>query len=161
MTDRPKWGRAGQRLDPEATRKRRSSQAWTRRVVEGHRLEDEQAREKWLMGLVVPAHITMALDGAGLYGPEVDWACGVQEPAVDNWEAGRLYPTWKQIERLAELTGRRPSYFMAPVHQATSMYDTSMRFHLSFAERHPMPALPVHRFSHKALIEAARWGVRA
>jgi hypothetical protein len=36
-----------------------------------------------------------------------------------------------------------------------------MRFHLSFAERHPMPPLPAHRFNHKALIEARRWGVRA
>jgi hypothetical protein len=161
VTDRPKWGKAGQRLDPESTRRRRSSRAWTQRVVEEHRVEDEQARQKWLMGLVVPAHITMALDGAGLYGPEVDWACGVQEPAVDNWEAGRLYPSWEQILRLAELTGRRPSYFMAPVHQVTSLYDTSMRFHLSFAERHPMLPLPVHRFNHQALINARKWGVRA
>jgi hypothetical protein len=158
VTDRPKWGRAGQRLDPQSTRKRRSARAFHQRVTEQHGVEDEQARQKWLMGLVVPAHITMALDGADLHGPEVDGACGVQEPAVDNWEAGRLYPTWEQILRLAELTGRRPSYFMAPVHQVTSIYDTSMRFHLPPGERHP---LPIHRFNHKALIEARKWGVRA
>lgn len=160
MTDQSKWGKAGQR-GAEATRRRCKARGFHRREMEQQQEKDEQARQKWLMGLVVPAHITMALDGADLHGPQVDWACGVQEPAVDNWEAGRLYPTWEQILRLAELTGRRPSYFMAPVHDITSLYDTSMRFHLTFAERHPMPALPVHRFTYKALCEARKWGVRA
>lgn len=159
MTDQPKWGKAGQR-SPEAARRRSRARGWHHQEMEQQQAKDEQARQKWLMGLVVPAHITMALDGADLHGQQVDWACGVQEPAVDNWEAGRLYPTWEQILRLAELTGRRPSYFMAPVHDITSLYDTSMRFHLSFAERHPMPALPVHRFTYEALRQARKWGVR-
>lgn len=159
MTGQPRWGKAGQR-SPEAARRRRKARGWHRHEMEQQQAQDEQARQKWLMGLVVPAHITMALDGADLHGPQVDWACGVQEPAVDNWEAGRLYPTWEQILRLAELTGRRPSYFMAPVHHITSLYDTSMRFHLTFAERHPMPPLPVHRFTYEALRQARKWGVR-
>jgi len=157
VTDQPKWGRR----DTESARRRRSARGFHRRVMEQRQIEDEQARQKWLMGLVVPAHITMALDGADLHGPQVDWACGVQEPAVDNWEAGRLYPTWEQIVRLAELTSRRPSYFMAPVHDITSLYDTSMRFHLTFAVRHPMPSLPVHRFTYEALRRARKWGVKA
>lgn len=37
-------------------------------------------------------------------GEWVDVACGVQEPAVDRWEAGLLYPTWEQLCKLAVLT---------------------------------------------------------
>lgn len=66
----------------------------------------------------VPARITEALDLAELYGPEVDLALGVREPAVDLWEAGRLVPTTAQVERLAVLTGRPLEFFyleMSPV----------------------------------------------
>lgn len=60
--------------------------------------------EAWREGLVSPRAITAALDMRALYGPEVDEACGVQEPAVDQWEAGQLYPSWEQLEALSRLT---------------------------------------------------------
>jgi transcriptional regulator with XRE-family HTH domain len=58
-----------------------------------------------------PTRITAALNLRGLYGPEVDAACGVEEPAVDMWEAGKLVPTPNQIRRLARLTGFPVAYF--------------------------------------------------
>lgn len=58
-----------------------------------------------------PSRITCALDACGLYGPEVDEACGVAEPAVDLWESGELVPTYEQIERLAALTGYAVRFF--------------------------------------------------
>lgn len=51
-----------------------------------------------------PKRITFALDARGLYGPEVDIACGVVEPAVDEWEAGTRVPTPAQVVALARLT---------------------------------------------------------
>lgn len=65
-------------------------------------------RMLWRAGRVVPAQITAALDacdGGPLQGPQVDLDCGAQEPDVDNWEAGLLYPSWEQLQRLARLTG--------------------------------------------------------
>jgi hypothetical protein len=64
--------------------------------------------------LPVPARITLALDLRELYGPEVDRACGVQEPAVDQWELGVLVPTPAQIRALAKLTGFPLEYFYEP-----------------------------------------------
>lgn len=58
-----------------------------------------------------PARITMVLDAAGLWGPEVDRACGVEEPTVDLWESGELVPTRQQVEALAELCGVTPVLF--------------------------------------------------
>lgn len=58
-----------------------------------------------------PERITTALDAAGLDGPEVDRACGVEEPAVDLWESGELVPTRQQVEALAKLTGFPPAFF--------------------------------------------------
>lgn len=51
-----------------------------------------------------PKRITLALDAKGLYGPEVDIACGAQEPDVDRWETGELVPTAEQLVKLAALT---------------------------------------------------------
>lgn len=58
-----------------------------------------------------PARITAALDAAGLWGPEVDRACGVEEPTVDLWEAGELVPTPDQVRALAKLCGVTPTMF--------------------------------------------------
>lgn len=63
----------------------------------------------------IPARITQALDHAGLFGPEVDAALGVEEPTVDRWEAGEELPTPAQVERLAALTGRPVEWFSHPV----------------------------------------------
>lgn len=51
-----------------------------------------------------PTRYTHALNARRLYGPEVDRACGAEEPAVDEWEAGRLDPTPEQVELMAQLT---------------------------------------------------------
>jgi hypothetical protein len=75
-----------------------------------------QSRARLLAeGTPVPARITTALDVRGLYGPEVDRACGVQEPAVDLWEAGELVPTAEQVKALAALTGYPVEFFYLPV----------------------------------------------
>jgi hypothetical protein len=64
--------------------------------------------------LPVPARITMALDMRELYGPEVDRACGVEEPAVDEWELGLRVPTDAQMLALAELTHIPIAWFYRP-----------------------------------------------
>lgn len=66
-------------------------------------------------GRVVPARITIALDRCGLQGPEVDTACGAEEPAVDMWEAGLWVPTPEQLVKLAELTGYQVGWFFRPM----------------------------------------------
>jgi hypothetical protein len=68
----------------------------------------------------VPARITWALDLRELYGPEVDVACGVVEPAVDQWETGELVPTAEQIVLLAALTDFPVEFFYAPVEPGTT-----------------------------------------
>jgi hypothetical protein len=83
-----------------------------RRIEHAHGAPDAKAR--WLRGLTVPHRITLALDICKLDGPEVDKACGVQEPAVDLWECGTLYPTWEQLLRLAALTDFPVAFFTAP-----------------------------------------------
>lgn len=61
-----------------------------------------------------PKRITMALDMANQHGPEVDEACGVREPVVDLWEAGKLEPTHDQLHALARLTGFHVMWFYKP-----------------------------------------------
>lgn len=87
------------------------------------------AYRAWAAGLIFPDRITTALNVRELYGPEVDAACGVEEPAVDEWEAGRLYPTWGQLCALAELTGVTVGFFArAPVSiGAVTMCDRTKR----------------------------------
>lgn len=74
----------------------------------------DEHREWWAAGKLVPARITLALDLRGLYGPEVDTACGAREPDVDRWEEGVLYPTWEQLLKLAELTDFPVLFFFCP-----------------------------------------------
>ena len=125
------WGRAGVRLQPYRGRKRSPE-----RDVEGLRL----ARREWAAGMVIPYAITLALDCEDLFGPEVDHACGVQEPAVDLWEAGRLYPSWEQLCALAELTSRAVRWFTVSS-PMLSPWDTSMRFHVKPGEALTPPKL--------------------
>lgn len=63
----------------------------------------------------VPARITLALDYAGLHGPQVDVDLGGAEPMVDDWESGKYLPTPEQVQRLAAMTGRPVAYFYQPV----------------------------------------------
>ena len=41
--------------------------------------------------------ITRAPDAAELYGPDVDIACGAQEPACGDWEAGTRLPLVRAV----------------------------------------------------------------
>jgi hypothetical protein len=97
--DRAKWSRAAARQREPGNRVRIHNQA--RADYDQHRL--------------IPARITMALDLRELYGPEVDAACDAAEPDVDRWEAGELYPTWRQVELLAKLTDFPVHFFFMPV----------------------------------------------
>jgi hypothetical protein len=60
-----------------------------------------------------PRRITLALDARGLYGPDVDTACGAREPDVDRWEDPNdpLLPTAEQLVKLAALTGMTVEWF--------------------------------------------------
>lgn len=158
MTETRRWGKAGVRLDSEQARKERAEANKARLLAEGRqrtqaaraaaastipsaqsrgyeryleRRELEVARQAWQQGRVIPYRITTALDIRALYGPEVDQACGVEEPAVDQWEAGELYPTWEQLLALAELT-QFPVKFFTNMLECTPIdaSDTSMRFHV-------------------------------
>ncbi len=42
----------------------------------------------------------------------VDIACGAQEPAVDEWEAGTRYPSFEQLLALAALTHHSSDLFV-------------------------------------------------
>ena len=109
MTDtRRRWGKAGQRLTAQeaAAIDRRNGQRRHERET-----AEQEAHRLWRAGCVTPWRITAALDIRGLYGPEVDEACGVQEPCVDMWEDGQLYPTWEQLLALAKLTGLPLRFF--------------------------------------------------
>lgn len=127
MTTR--WGKAGVRLTPAEAAHRDRLAVVRNAEREEQRAEDDRiAFEKWQCGLVVPHAITTALNALGLYGPEVDEACGVREPAVDLWEEGKLYPTWGQLLALARLT-RYPVIYFVTARQPIGVLDTSMRFH--------------------------------
>lgn len=70
-----------------------------------------------------PKRATLALDAAGLYGPDVDRACGTYEGNpdgdVDGWELGESVPTPEQVALLAELTRLPVDYFYAPLPPGT------------------------------------------
>lgn len=130
MTGRKRWGKAGVQLTPEQAAHCDRLAVVRSAQREKQRVEDDRiAFEKWKCGLVVPYAITTALNAHGLYGPEVDDACGVREPAVDLWEEGKLYPTWEQLLALAGLT-QYPVVYFVTARQPISVLDTSMRFHV-------------------------------
>lgn len=145
-----RWGKAGVPLnaeDAEAARRARvaaankaklraeADQTQThpdppRAYYEREQVDDiDAARTEWAAGHVYPHRITQALNIRNLDGPEVDRACGVEEPAVDEWEQGVRYPTWEQLLALARLTGFDPWFFTRPVRHIIQPSDTSMPFH--------------------------------
>lgn len=160
MTERRRWGKAGVRLtDGQITAADRHAGA---QIAIGRQRSAENlriARRKWAAGMVVPHRITMALDLNNLYGPQVDKACMAQEPDVDMWEAGRLYPSWEQLCALARLTGMHPIHFVGPVPPPIPVEETSLMFHLPKHERESPE--PVHEFTRDALDDAATMGVNA
>lgn len=106
-----------------------SRSSHSRQIAARAERAEAAAHQRWRAGLVVPHVITMALDFHDLFGPEVDLACHASEPAVDRWEAGKLYPRWDQLCALTELTQWPTARFMVLGHPI-GIADTSMRFHL-------------------------------
>lgn len=106
------WGKAGVRLTDREREQLRRKRAAERNRAEAARARDHaEAYSKWKRGMLVPEKLTIALDARGLQGPQVDIDCGAVEPAVDQWEAGELYPTWEQLQLLAKLTGYPLRFF--------------------------------------------------
>lgn len=68
---------------------------------------DRDDYELWEAGKLVPWFITQLLDAGKHVGPQVDIACKAEEPAVDMWEVGRLYPSWEQAVALARFLNVR------------------------------------------------------
>ena len=101
------WGKAGQRLTEEEARRQRARRGLDWERLKATRLAE--ARRNWEAGKVAPWRITHAL--GDLNGPGVDRECGVEEPTVDHWELGIVYPTWRQLELLAVLTGYPVAFF--------------------------------------------------
>lgn len=124
-----RWGKAGQRLTEQeiAARTREAAQRHGKAQL-ARKNADAIAYKLWRAGELRPYRITTALNARGLYGPEVDIACGVSEPDVDLWEAGKLYPTWDQVVLLAKLTGVTPRLLCTGGDQLR-VSDTSLRFH--------------------------------
>lgn len=147
-TTRRRWGKAGQRLTEEEIQARKRSAA----PLRARRAADEQAAYRlWRAGELRPHRITVLLNAHGLYGPEVDEACGAAEPDVDLWEAGKLYPTWEQTKLLAKLVGVTPMGLLGggPDLRAEA---TSLRFHIPDYEEEPT----VWRFTPEAIAAAVR-----
>lgn len=67
----------------------------------------ESEYQLWRAGQLSPFLITGHLDRGRHVGPSVDIACKAQEPEVDLWETGWVYPRWDQTVALAELVGVR------------------------------------------------------
>lgn len=141
------WGKAGERLTPDEAAKRRRLRGRDRMFEKQH---TEEAFARWQSGRAIPWRITSALDIRSLYGPEVDRACGVEEPTVDRWEAGEVYPTWEQLNALARLTGFPVSYFTRPGDPLEGPVFLCSRKGLTIHE----PKDLVLQFSHTALVMA-------
>lgn len=160
MAERRRWGRPGEQL-PAATaegRRRQLREATKREAIRGRMLAaDQEAQRRWEAGLVVPHFITMALDAQGLYGPEVDEACGAHEPDVDRWEAGELYPSWPQLCALAELTGVTPAWFVRPSEDRVDYEWTSAPFHEKNWKPPPAPILEFKRTARDAMVQGRLW----
>jgi hypothetical protein len=118
---------------------------------------DQEARRRYDAGLVVPHFITVALDIQGLYGPEVDEACGAHEPEVDLWESGELYPSWSQLCALAELTGYPVAFFVRPAEEHVDVEWTSARFHVKNWKPAPPPILAFKASARDAMVQGRLW----
>lgn len=116
-----RWGGASG-VPPEPQPEPRSATNLSAAAVDRQRLlgaASKQQQDRERSATPVPYRIAAALNLRELYGPEVDEACGVVEPAVDQWEAGELVPTAEQVELLAALTDFPVAFFYAPVEPET------------------------------------------
>ncbi len=133
-----RWGKAGVRLtDSEREHRARAAVAARNRRKLARDADNLIAYRLWRAGELQPYLITQALDARGLYGPEVDVACGATEPDVDLWEAGKLYPTWEQVLLLAELCGVTPR-LLCTRRDVVQAEQTSLRFHVPLDDRPPV-----------------------
>lgn len=143
-----RWGKAGVRLtadEIDAADRRRRTEANKARLR--GETEHRRAHRDWRSGLVQPWRITRVLDARGLYGPEVDQACGVQEPTVDLWEAGLVYPTFEQLCALAALVEITPGMLMYRGFEPLRARETTLRFHMDVEHLEE----PVMRFTVEAV----------
>lgn len=153
-----RWGKAGVRLTADEAQTRGRAAAAARNRSRTVRAADNRiAYRLWLAGELKPHLITMALDARGLHGPQVDIECGAAEPDVDLWEAGKLYPTWKQLLLLAELTGNTPR-FLCSRDVPPRMDQTSMRFHVT--DISDIDIAPVLAFDPEAVRQTVRGAPR-
>lgn len=130
-----RWGKAGVRLaDKEVEQHGRTATANRNRSRMRRAANDRIAYKLWRAGELQPYLITRVLDLNGLYGPEVDRACGAEEPDVDLWEAGKLYPTWRQVLLLAKLCGTTPRY-LCTKRDPLRAERTTLRFHMPLDDR--------------------------
>lgn len=160
MPERRRWARAGERLPATTVEGRRQQlrEAQQRENARYLRVRDEQeARARWEAGLVVPHYITTALDLAGLYGPEVDEACGAHEPDVDRWKAGELYPSWGQLCALAELTGYPVAFFVRPAEGRVEAEWTTAQFHVKNWTPPKPPILAFKEGARDAMVQGRLW----
>ncbi|CAN5422965.1 hypothetical protein BH09ACT9_BH09ACT9_00470 [soil metagenome] len=133
----------------ERVRKIRQSNAFSRIKIDR---SERESRAAWEAGKLVPHRITTYLDMQGLEGPGVDEACGVEEPAVDLWEAGELYPTWEQLLALADLCGVTVSgFFWTDTPAPIPAYWRSHYGIKSDAEWDALNRPPIMRFTPEAL----------
>lgn len=145
-----KWARAGVRADGQ-----RPASVDRGRLRARASAELADARSRWERGLVRPWVITMLLDSRRLDGPGVDVACGVKEPTVDLWEAGEVYPTFEQLQKLATLVGVTPA-FLVRDHERIEPHTTSLALHMAL----PAPTPPVERFDTDAIIRTTGVDIR-
>jgi len=148
------WGKAGERLTTEQAIRR--ARAHYPQPTEAVRAATEaDGRRLWAGGQLRPGRITDALDYRNLFGPEVDEACGVEEPTVDHWELGIVYPTWQQVLALSKLTGFGPAYF-ALGSDPIPASSTSMRYHFPAAEIAATDAAVMRQFLPEAIAATLR-----
>lgn len=132
-----RWGKAGVRLtDREAAAIDMRNACRATEAAERTERDENAAYSPWKAGRLRPYLITYALNRRGLYGPEVDAACGTEEPAVDEWEAGVRYPTWEQFKALAALTLYPLGHFLRDANPIP-FEATSLRFHLKAGQKPP------------------------
>lgn len=146
-----RWGRAGTRLtDAEIADRTRTARARRNQSELARAADNRIAYQLWRAGELKPHKITTVLDANDLHGPDVDTACGATEPDVDLWEAGKRYPTWQQVLKLAELCGVTPRFLCTPERHQVPVEATSLRFHLP-----PDPPGPPPVWSYPRAVVAA------
>lgn len=139
--------------DPDAARLRR--RAACSFAANRKQAAVERAQLRWAAGEILPFRITQALDAAGLFGPEVDTACGAAEPAVDEWEAGARYPTFVQLLLLANITGHDPEWFFDRGSEVEiDIRDTTLWLHMTERQRRQWRP-PIEQFTDEAVQSCA------